>query len=158
MIRSSIAFAAILLTAAIAHSESERVWISTTEDKPPHWAYLGYGVPETDDSFGAFRCKSHSGEVILFIAETGEKLTAGKPVSAMLTAGEAHATVAGRLIPNEEAGVPSFEGRMSADDPIFEVMTSARTLVATIGSAKQAAPLTGAAEKIRKFVADCKKP
>ena len=95
---------------------------------------------------------------ILFIAETSDKLAAGKPASATLTAGERRATIAGKLLPNEEAGVPSFEGRLSADDPIFEAMTSAKTLQVTIGSAKQTAPLKGAAEKIGKFVAACKKP
>ncbi|OBS50427.1 hypothetical protein A8B73_21700 [Methylosinus sp. 3S-1] len=150
-------FAAIQLACVEARAEAGRVWMVIIEDQPPHWASLAYGVPETDDAFGSFRCKSQSGEVILFIAETSGKLVAGRPASATLAAGEVRATIAGKLLPNEDAGVPSFEGRIAAEDPIFLAMTSAKTLEATIGSAKQSAPLKGAADKVKRFMAACKK-
>jgi hypothetical protein len=149
--------AAMRFACVEVRAEAGRVWMMTIEDQPPHWASLGYGVPETDDVFGSFRCKSKSGEVILFIAETSDKLVAGRPASATLAAGEIRATIAGKLLPNEEAGVPSFEGRIAADDPIFRAMTSAKTLEATIGAAKQSAPLAGAADKVKRFTAACKK-
>jgi hypothetical protein len=154
----ALACAAILSAAPLALAADERVWTVTIEDKPSGWAYLNYGLPETDDSFGAFRCKSHSGEAIVFIAETDAKLTAGKRATALLAAGETRTKIAGKLLPNEDAGVPSFEGRIPASDPIFEAMAGAETLVATVGPSKQTAPLKGAADKIRKFAAACAKP
>jgi hypothetical protein len=154
----ALACVVILTVAPLAQAGDERVWTLTIEDKPPGWAYLNYGLPETDDSFGAFRCKSRSGEAIVFIAETDAKLTAGKRATAILAVGEKRAKIAGKLLPNEDAGVPSFEGRISTSDPIFEAMAGAETLVATVGPSKQTAPLKGAAEKIRKFAAACAKP
>lgn len=148
---------ALLAPAPVALAEDGRVWTLTVEEKKPHRAYLSYGVPETDDSFGGFRCKSRSGDVTLFISETGGKLRAGARATAILAVGETQAKVDGKLLPNEEAGVPSFEGRLPANDPIFQAMASGETLVATVGPARQTAPLKGVAEKIGKFTAACAK-
>ena len=137
----------------------ERVWIlGGLEDKNADSLYLGYGVPETDDSFGSFTCKPGSGEVKLWIAETSAKLKPGKSATAALSVGAAKAKVVGKLMPNEEAGVPSFEGTFSAAEPIFRAMASGATLEVAVGLSKQSAPLAGAADKFKKFAAACAKP
>lgn len=144
---------------APAWAKDARVWtLSGLEEKKPDLIYLNYGVPETDDSFGAFRCKPQSGVVMLFISETSEKLKPGKSATASLSVGEVQTKVAGKLMPNEEAGVPSFQGRLPATDPIFDAMATGETLAAAVGPSKQTAPLKGAAEKVEKFVAACAKP
>lgn len=146
-------------TAPIARAADERVWtLGGIEDKNADSIYLGYGVPETDDSFGSFTCKPGGGSVKVWIAETNQKLKPGKPATAVLSAGGVKTRVAGKLMPNEEAGVPSFEGSFKANDPIFAQMLNGGTLEVVVGPSKQTAPLSGAAEKFKKFAAACVKP
>lgn len=148
--------AASLLATAAAQTADRRAWtLSGLEEKAPEFVHLGYGAPESDDSLGAFRCKPGSGVVTLFVSETGERLKPGGKATATLSAGEIRTRVAGRLLPNEEAGVPSFEGRIGADNPIFEAMAGGETLTVAVGPSKQTAPLRGASEKFRKFAAAC---
>ncbi|WP_210332716.1 hypothetical protein [Methylosinus sp. H3A] len=149
---------AFLVAAPLAAAQQGRVWTFSVDETKPGRAYLNYGLPESDDSFGGFHCERRSGFATLFIAETSERLKAGARVTALLAVGATQAKVAGKLLPNEEAGVPSFEGRLSVSDPIFEAMAAGETLVATIAPSKQSAPLTGAAEKLRKFITACAKP
>ncbi|KAF0124274.1 MAG: hypothetical protein FD148_2517, partial [Methylocystaceae bacterium] len=97
----------------------QRVWtLGGLEDKNADSIYLGYGVPESDDSLGSFTCTPGSGLVKIWIAETSAKLKAGGKTTAILSVGEKTAKVAGKLVPNEEAGVPSFEGSLTAKEPI----------------------------------------
>lgn len=164
MIRNSLArFAlancAFFILCAPAPAKDERVWtLSGLEEKKPDLIFLNYGVPETDDSFGGFSCKPKSGVVAFFLTETSAKLKPGKAATAALSIGDVQAKIAGKLLPNEEAGVPSFDGRLPANDPIFEAMTTAETVTAVVGPSKQTAPLKGAAEKVTKFIAACAKP
>lgn len=142
---------------ALAAAQQGRVWSFSREEGKPAMAYLGYGVPESDDSFGGFHCDAHSGAATIFIAETDEKQKPGKAATAILAVGDTQTKVVGKLVPNEEAGVPSFEGRIAADDPIFAAMARGEKLVVTIGAARQSAPLKGVAEKVGAFVDACRK-
>lgn len=148
---------ALLGIASPAAAQQGRIWSFSLDEAKPPMAFLNYGVPETDDSLGGFHCDAHSGATTLFISETDGKQKAGKAATAILAVGDAQTKVAGKLVPNEEAGVPSFEGRVAADDPIFAAMARGETLVVTIGGSKQSAPLKGAGAKIGKFIDACKK-
>lgn len=156
----ALAGALILATLSAARAEPDaRVWtLGGLEDKNADSIYLGYGVPESDDSLGSFTCAPGSGVVKIWIAETSDKLKAGPSATAILSVGDKKAKVAGKLLPNEEAGVPSFEGRLPAKDPIFQAMTQGETLTVAVGPGKHDAPLTGAADKFKKFAAACAKP
>lgn len=136
-----------------------RVWtLAGLEEKKPGRIFLGYAVPESDDSFGGFSCKPRSGTATFFVAETSEKLKPGKSATAVISAGGVSARITGKLTPNEEAGVPGFEGRIGAGDPIFAALAGADALTVVIGASRQTAPLKGAAEKFRKFAAACARP
>lgn len=154
--RTAALFAALSGAASPAAAQG-RVWDYRFDAGEPPMAYLGYGVPETDDSLGGFHCAAHSGAVTVFISETDDKQKAGKAATAIFAAGETQTKIAGKLAPNEEAGVPSFEGRIAADDPIFAAMARGDKLVVTIGGSKQSAPLKGVAGKVEKFVEACRK-
>ncbi|MCC3244964.1 hypothetical protein LG047_06450 [Methylocystis sp. WRRC1] len=159
IVNLALILAAVGAGTPVVHAADERVWtLSGVEEKKPDSIYLGYGVPETDDSFGGFSCKPGSGEVKLWISETSEKLKPGKSATAILSVDETRAKVAGKLMPNEEAGVPSFEGRLPANDPIFAALAGGETLAVAVGPSKQTAPLKGAAEKFRRFAEKCAKP
>ncbi len=159
--KRKLAFAGALILATLSSAQAEpnaRVWtLGGLEEKNADSIYLGFGVPETDDSLGSFTCKPGSGAVKIWIAETSDKLKAGEKATAILSVGETKAKVAGKLMPNEEAGVPSFEGSIAAKDPIFAAMVGGDTLVVAVGPAKHDAPLTGAGEKFKKFAAACAK-
>ncbi|MGD9658568.1 MAG: hypothetical protein AB7U61_13200, partial [Methylocystis sp.] len=109
------------------------------------------------DSLGSFTCAPGSGVVKIWIAETSDRLKAGGKAAATLSVGQKATKVAGKLVPNEEAGVPSFEGSLPAKDPIFAAMTGGETLNIAIGGAQRMAPLADATEKFKKFVAACAK-
>lgn len=61
-------------------------------------------------------------------------------------------------MPNEEAGVPSFEGRIDARHPLFKAFENGKTLTVVVGLSKQSAPLAGQSEKFSKLAAACAKP
>jgi hypothetical protein len=149
----AIAFSGV---APLAAAEGKHIWSFGLNGEKPSVAHLVYGVPETDDSLGDFHCNAHSGAATLFVSVTDGKGKAGKTATAILSVGKTQTKVAGKLLPNEEAGALSFEGRLAANDPIFEAMAQGEKLVVTFGDFKQFAPLAGAAENVRKFIAACK--
>lgn len=136
-----------------------RIWtLSGFEEKKPAFIYLTYGAPETDDSLGTFRCKPASGRVTFFVSATSARLKVGSAAWAALSVGATRAKIAGRLLPNEEAGVPSFEGHMAAADPLLAALAGGRTLTVRVGPSTQSAPLAGQGDKFRKFAAACARP
>jgi hypothetical protein len=148
----------ILALSGLGAQTSQRVWtLGGLEEKDADSIYLGYGVPESDDSLGSFTCAPGSGVVKIWIAETSDKLKAGDKATAIISVGDKKSKVAGKLIPNEEAGVPSFEGSLPAKDPIFAAMSNGETLNIAIGGAQRTAPLADATEKFKKFAAACAK-
>ncbi|TLG78736.1 hypothetical protein [Methylocystis sp. B8] len=148
----------LIALSGVSAQTDARVWtLGGLEDKDADSIYLGYGVPESDDSLGSFTCAPGSGVVKIWVAETSDKLKAGDKATATLSVGQKTAKVAGKLVPNEEAGVPSFEASLQTKDPIFAAMTSGETLNISIGGAQRTAPLADAAEKFKKFTAACAK-
>jgi hypothetical protein len=160
-VQRPLALAGVLTVLAMSDlcaQTDQRVWtLGGLEEKDADSIYLGYGVPETDDSLGSFTCAPGSGVVKIWVAETSAKLKAGDKATAILSVGEKSAKVAGKLVPNEEAGVPSFEGRLPAKDPVFAAMSGGQTLEVAIGGTKRSAPLADASEKFKKFAAACAK-
>ncbi len=148
-----------LFSSTPARAAEERVWtLSGPGKKKTDPVSLEYGAPESDYVTVVFSCKPKGGEVGVFVSETSAKLKPGKRAAATLAVGEARATVPGRLTVNEEAGSPSFDGSLPANDPIFAAMAGGGTLLMTVGPSKETAPLTGAAEKVKKFAQACAKP
>jgi hypothetical protein len=163
MVNLACGVAAALTGSALGHgpanAREERVWtLSGLEEKKPDSISLAYAVPESDYVTFIFSCKPKSGEVSLVVAETSVKLKPGKKATAELSVRETRASAAGKLTPNEEAGAPSFEGRLPASDPIFAAMAAGGTLAVAVGPSRETAPLKGAADKIGKFAAACAKP
>jgi hypothetical protein len=160
-VQRTCALAGVLSLIALSDVSAQndaRVWtLGGLEEKDADSIYLGYGVPESDDSLGSFTCAPGSGIVKIWVAETSDKLKAGDKAAAILSVGQKTAKVAGKLVPNEEAGVPSFEASLQVKDPIFAAMTSGETLSISIGGAQRTAPLADAAEKFKKFTAACAK-
>jgi hypothetical protein len=155
--RVKLALCAATLLAAPTALAQTRVWTLTQEKAPPR-ASLVYAVPETDDIFGDFRCTPGSGSVTFFLSTTSTRLKPGRRATATVSANAVRATIPGKLLPNEEAGVPSFEGRLDAGHPLLAALASGKTLTAVVGPSKQTAPLAGQSEKFRKFVAACARP
>jgi hypothetical protein len=144
---------------APANAKEERVWtLSGLEMKKPDSISLAYAAPESDYVTFVFSCKPQSGGVSLFVSETSAKLKPGKKATAEISVAATKARAEGKLMPNEDAGVPSFEGTLPAGDPIFAAMSAGGTLAVAVGPARETAPLKGAADKFGKFAAACAKP
>lgn len=154
---ATLAFCALPLIAVRPAFGETRVWTLTQEKAPPRVS-LTYAVPETDDIFGDFRCAPGSGSVTFFLSTTSTRLKPGRRATATISADTTRASVQGKLLPNEEAGVPSFEGRIDARHPLLGALENGKTLTVVVGPSKQSAPLAGQSEKFRKFAAACAKP
>jgi hypothetical protein len=154
------ALAAGFSAPAAAKEKEERVWtLSGLDKKKAEDVSLVYAVPESDYITITFGCKPKSGMVDVFISETGPKLKPGRKATATLAAGDAKATFPGKLLVNEDAGVPSFEGSLPAKEPLFAaVVGGAGTLAITVGPSTDTVTLKGAGEKFSKFNAACSKP
>jgi hypothetical protein len=154
------ALAAGLLAPAAAKEKEERVWtLSGLDKKKSDGVSLEYSVPESDYITIVFSCKPKSGSVDVFISETGPKLKPGRKAEATLAAGDAKATFPGKLLANEDAGVPSFEGSVPAKEALFAALAGGSgTLAITVGPSKDSVTLKGAGEKFSKFNAACAKP
>ncbi|WP_363346509.1 hypothetical protein [Methylocystis echinoides] len=154
------ALAAGVAAPAAAKEKEERVWtLSGLDKKKSETVSLDYSVPESDYITIVFSCKPKSGAVDVFISETNKKLKPGRKATATLAAGEAKATFPGKLLVNEDAGVPSFEGSLPAKEPLFAALAGgAATLAITVGASTDTETLKGAAEKFAKFNAACAKP
>jgi hypothetical protein len=152
----SLACLAVMADAFAAEAEEKRVWtLSGLSGTGPRLLALSYGVPETDDDLGGFQCKAGSGVVTLFVSATSSRLRPGRKATAVLSAGAATARIAGRLTPNEEAGVPSFDGKLAADSPVMAALAGGGTMTVVVGPSRQSAPLAGAEKKFQTFLAAC---
>jgi hypothetical protein len=143
-----------------AAAKEERVWtLSGLDKKKSEDVSLAYSVPESDYITIVFGCKPKSGAVDVFISETSQKLKPGRKATATLAAGSAKATFPGKLLVNEDAGVPSFEGSLPAKEPLFAAIAGgAASLTIAVGPSTDTETLKGAAEKFAKFNAACAKP
>ena len=72
-------------------------------------------------------------------------------VTASVTVGAAKATVAGKTVPNELAGVPSFIGELSATDPLFDAMASAPMISLKVAKTAKDIPLKTMRQQGRGF-------
>jgi hypothetical protein len=160
MVKRALAICATLgVFSGAAGAKEERVWtLEGLKEKKPESITLAYSVPESDYITLVFSCKPKSGAVDVFISETSAKLKPGKKATATLAVGETKATSAGKLMVNEDAGVPSVEGSVPAGDPIFAAMAGGGTLAMMVGPSKDTVTLKGAGEKPKKFAAACAKP
>lgn len=160
MVKRALAICASLATLCGATlAKEERVWtLSGLEEKKPDSIVLEYSVPQSDYITVVFSCKPKSGKVGVFISETSGKLKPGKKTTATLAAAGTKATAPGKLTPNEEAGIPSFDGSLPANDPIFAAMAGGGALAMTVGPSKDSVTLEGAAGKVKKFAAACARP
>lgn len=150
---------ALGLLLAATPALAKDVWTYWGADKSsPDRAGLNFGEPDSEESTAHFGCKPHSGRIEFFLGETSEKLRPNKPMKATLTLGGARLEVVGKTLPNELAGVPSFQGAIDAADPFFEKLAGAKALAVAVGPARESLPLAGLGDKAEKFLKACAKP
>lgn len=164
--RTLIGLAVVAATLVALPAQAKKVepdgpfWhVTGLEAKKPKVIGLDYSVPESDYLVGGFSCTVGSGVVDVWISETSDKLKPGKKATAVLAVGETKASVTGKLLVNEDAGAPSFDGTstLSTSDPIFTALSTGKELVVTIGPSKDTLPLKGVAAELKKFLAACTK-
>jgi hypothetical protein len=140
------------LTAANARDTSK--WSASSEKDQ---ASLRYG-DDSEESVVVFSCKPRSDAVRIFVGETDASLKPNEKVTASISVGSQKATVRGRTVPNELAGVPSFMGGLSAADPLFAALTGSDNLVIKVAKSRTVVPLKSIGGKAADFSKACRKP
>jgi len=138
--------------------------VSARADDKPKWtmtsdkdqATLAYG-DDSEETDLALICKPHSNSVKIFVGETDKSLKPKMQVTATFSAGAAKATVAGKTLANELAGVPSFEGDLPATDPLFDAMASAPSISLKVAKSVKTISLKTIGSKALAFSKACRK-
>src|SRR6516162_1370511 len=112
---------------------------------------LAYGGESPEDMPITLDCKLHSGVIGVFAAETSEALKPNRRINAMLAAGSVRSRAPGKTIPNEDAGVPSFQGTLQVTDPLLDALAGANSLSIDVGASHKQVPLKGIGNKSREF-------
>ena len=150
----SALFVALSLTSiASARADNKPKW-TITSDKDEVTLVYGDDSEETDL---ALSCKPRSNSVKIFIGETDASLKPKMQVTASITVGAAKASVAGKTLANELAGVPSFEGNLPATDPLFDAMASAPSISLKVAKSAKSIPLKTIGSKAMAFSKACRK-
>src|SRR5215204_1512496 len=118
---------------------------------------LDYGTNNPEDTPIAFSCTAGRGLVDVWINETGNGVKPGRSMTASLTAGRTTSQVRGKTLPNEEAGTPSFQGTLRANDPIFATLPKERSLIFVVGPSREQVPLGEIGNKADQFSRLCQK-
>jgi hypothetical protein len=121
-------------------------------------AALLYAGESEEDTPIVLNCKVRSGVIKVFVAETSKALKPNRPINATLAAGSVRSSVAGKTVPNEDAGVPSFESTLQASDPLLDALTGTNSLSIDVGASHQQVPLKGIGNKSREFATLCRMP
>jgi hypothetical protein len=150
-----VTFLATGLAAASAKDAAKTVstWSSVSEKDQ---ATLRYG-DDSEESVIVFSCKPHSDAVRIFVGETDASLKPNEKTTGLITAGGQKATLRGRTVPNELAGVPSFIGSLPATDPLFAALTSSGELVIKVAKTRTVVPLKSIGSKGADFSKACRK-
>jgi hypothetical protein len=138
-----------------AQESEERTWRLTDDKNDPG---LEYGTDNPEDTPITFSCKPGRGRVDVWINETGRGVKPGRSMTASLTAGRTTSKVRGKTLTNEEAGTPSFQGTMAANDPLFATLSKERRLVFVVGPSRSQVPLRDIGDKADRFSRLCRKP
>jgi hypothetical protein len=121
-------------------------------------AVLAYGGESAEDTPIVLSCKLRSGVVDVFVAETSKALKPNQRINATLAANSVRSSVPGKTVPNEDAGVPSFQSTLQATDQLLDALAGASSLSIDVGASHQEVPLKGIGTKSREFATLCRKP
>lgn len=133
--------AGLLICAAGSAWAQEREWIFDTGDED---AYLVFGVPETDDAGVSFGCTLQSGEIRVFVPETGDELKPDQKIPLTIIVGGKTFTFGGVTTPNEMSGTTSAEAEIPAQDALFADLRKADRFELRAGTEENIYPLEGA--------------
>jgi hypothetical protein len=150
---SSIALALSLAAIVSAHADNKPKWTMISNSNQASLVY-GDGSEESDL---VLSCKLRSNSVRFFIGETDASLKPKMQVTASVTVGAAKASVAGKTVPNELAGVPSFVGELPATDPLFDAMARAPAIALKVAKTAKEIPLKTIGSKALAFSKACRK-
>src|SRR4051812_14628795 len=150
---SVLAVALSIASLASARADDKPKWTMNSEKSE---VTLVYG-DDSEESDLVLSCKPHSNSVKIFVGETDKSLKPKMPVTATFTVGAAKATVPGKTLPNELAGVPSFTGELAATDPLFDAMAGAPSISIKVAKTAKDIPLKTMGSKAGAFSKACRK-
>lgn len=142
----------LLVSAASAQPQPKSKWTMNSDSKQ---VSLIYG-DDLEESDLIFSCKPRSNSVRIFVGETDASIKPNQKLTASMSAGSATASVAGKTIPNELAGVPSFTGDLAATDPLFDALASAPAIAIKVAKTAKSIPLKTMGNKAAAFTKACR--
>jgi hypothetical protein len=143
----------LFASAAFAQPQPKPKWTVNSDSKQVSLIY-GDGSEESDLIFS---CKPRSNSVRIFVGETDASLKPNQKAAASFTAGSASASISGKTVPNELAGVPSFMGELAATDPLFDALGTATTIGIKVAKTAKSIPLKTMGSKAAAFSKACRK-
>lgn len=132
--------AGFMACAALPAFAQEREWTFDTADED---AYLVFGVPESDDVGVSFGCTLQSGEIRIFIAETGDDLKPDDKIKLVIRIGGKDVAYDGITTPNELSATTSAEATIPANDALFQDLRKADRFTVKAGMEENTFPLEG---------------
>lgn len=150
---SMLAVALFLGSIASASADDKPKWTMMSSSSLVSLIY-GDGSEESDL---VLSCKPRSNSVRFFIGETDASLKPRMQVTASVTVGGTKATITGKTVPNELAGVPSFIGELPATDPLFDAMAGSPAISLKVAKTAKNIPLKTIDSKAAAFSKACRK-
>jgi hypothetical protein len=149
-----IALSIVALSSLVARAAALHSWSLSTTDG----AFLTLGAPDSpEETEISFSCEKPNGKVRVFVAETSERFKPKQRATAVFSVGSVERKVPGKFVPNEDAGVASFQGELAADNAIFRALRGSERLTIRIGAWKHSFEPLGDDDKASRFAAACRK-
>jgi len=117
---------------------------------------LFYGMPDGTDTVIAFDCVPRSGDVLIHVPATSGKLRADRSQSVSLTIGGVKSSFAATVTEGQDGGV-ILEVTVSTRNPMFTSLGGPGGMRIETKGATKIVPLRGIGEKLRPFIAGCRK-
>ena len=133
-------FVLLLALTATAAAAQEREWAFVTNDDQ---AWLGFGVPESDDAGIVFSCTMGTGAIKIYVPESRKILTPGSKANVSFMAGGQAFTYSAAILANEQAGIASLEADAAPGDPLFAALQAADRFALSIAGEDDMFPLAG---------------
>jgi hypothetical protein len=128
----------ILFLLAQNAAAQEREWSLDTNSKD---AFLTLGVPNTDDVGASFWCNVGSGSISIFIPRVHTAMLENETRKVKLSAGDQSAVFDAAASRADDASLPSLEGRLESQNPVFQAMAVADYFVVEIDGETKSFPL-----------------
>ena len=117
---------------------------------------LFYGMPNGTDTVIIFSCVLRSGDIVIHVPLAPTKTRANEGQSVSLTIGGVKSSFAGLVVENED-GSKTLQMTVPARNPMFTALSGPGGMRIETKSLAKVVPLKAIGEKLKQFLAGCRK-